>query len=128
MELIVPTLVFPPGRPFTLHETVLSAAFWTSAENACVLPNKIEAATGVTVMVIDGGGGGGGSVAELTPPPPQPGNAAPAARTKTKARTLVHALCASPPTLSSFGKCLTPERIAGEGPAKRGAGAGLGLE
>ena len=92
------------------------------------MPNKTVALTGVTAMLSDGGGGGGGSVAELAPPPPQPGNAAPAARTRTKARTLVHNLCASPPTLSSFGKCLTPERIAGEWPAKKSARAWLRLE
>jgi hypothetical protein len=83
-----------------------------------VFPNKTEAVPGATVMLMDGGGGGGGSVAKLAPPPPQPGIAAPAAKAKTRVRLRTKTLCASPPILSSCGKCRTPSELQANGQRK----------
>jgi hypothetical protein len=45
---IVPTELFPPTIPLTLHVTAASLVFVTSAEKSCVLPRNTELDCGVT--------------------------------------------------------------------------------
>jgi len=83
-DVIVPDVALPPGAPFTLQVTAVSAVFATFAENGSAFPSITDALFGETVTVMDGGGGGGGTDG-LAPPPPQPIVHAPAAgRTNRK--------------------------------------------
>jgi hypothetical protein len=66
-ELIVPTVMLPPGIPFTLQVTAVFVVFPTVATNVCGAPSSTEAAAGVTFTVTVGGGGCVG--AEPTTPP-----------------------------------------------------------
>src|SRR3954453_17761155 len=117
---MVPTVAFPPGIPFTLHETLVSLVFVTAAVNVCVFPRTRDALVGVTMTLIEVAGAGGGVVAELVAPPPQPNNPVVTART-----TKIDA--PNPGTLRAPGLRTQlvilrngPHalRIAGEGPAK----------
>ena len=82
--VIVPEVVLPPGAPFTLQLTAVSAVFATFAENGIAFPSITDPDFGEIDTVMDGGGGGGGTDA-LAPPPPQPIVQAPAAgRTSRK--------------------------------------------
>ncbi len=76
---IVPTALFPPNTPLTLHVTAVLLAFVTSAENSCVFPSNTELNCGVTFTMMEGGGGGGGGGPVTAPPPPQPSKLTPAA-------------------------------------------------
>jgi hypothetical protein len=82
--VIVPDVPLPPGMPFTLQLTAVSAVFATFAENDIAFPSITDPFFGEIVTVMDGGGGGGGTDA-LAPPPPQPIVHAPvASRTNRK--------------------------------------------
>jgi len=70
-DVIVPDVALPPGAPFTLQVTAVSAVFATFAENGSAFPSITDPLFGETVTVMDGGGGGGGTDG-LAPPPPQP--------------------------------------------------------
>jgi hypothetical protein len=68
--LIVPTLAFPPGIPFTLQFTAVFVAWLTIAANVCASPSSTEAEAGVRLMVtLEGGGCDGAKPA--TPPQPR---------------------------------------------------------
>ena len=84
--VIVPDVALPPGVPFTLQLTAVSAVFATFAENGIVFPSITDPLFGEIVTVMDGGGGGGGGGPDaLAPPPPQPIVHAPvASRTSRK--------------------------------------------
>ena len=69
--VIVPEVAFPPGVPFTLQLTAVSAVFATFAENGISFPSITDPLFGEIVTVMDGGGGGGGTDG-TAPPPPQP--------------------------------------------------------
>jgi len=69
-NVIVPDVALPPGAPFTLQVTAVSAVFATFAENSSAFPSITDPLFGETVTVMDGGGGGGGTDG-LAPPPPQ---------------------------------------------------------
>ena len=71
LVLIVPTVVFPPGIPFTLQATAVLDVLLTVAVKACGSPSNTEAETGEMVTVTLGGGGC--DELELTSPP-QPRN------------------------------------------------------
>lgn len=82
--VIVPKVALPPGVPFTLQLTAVSAVFATFAENGIAFPSITDPLFGEIDTVMDGGGGGGGTDA-LAPPPPQPIVQAPVAgRTSRK--------------------------------------------
>src|SRR2546421_7800420 len=66
---IVPTALFPPTTPLTLHVTAVLLAFVTSAEKSCVFPSNTELDCGVTFTMMEGGGGGGGGPVTAPPPP-----------------------------------------------------------
>ena len=68
---MVPTVVFPPGIPFTVQITVVFAELVTVAVKVCGSPSRTDAAEGVTVTVIFEGGSCGGL--DVTSPP-QPRN------------------------------------------------------
>lgn len=59
LAVMVPTVAFPPGTPFTLQVTDGFDAPVTLALNVCDMPNRTDAAGGAIVTVIMGGGGGG---------------------------------------------------------------------
>lgn len=63
VEVIVPSVAFPPGTPFTLQLTAVSLVFVTVAVNVAWLPSTTDTLAGVTEIWIDGGGGGGGGAA-----------------------------------------------------------------
>ena len=67
--VIVPEVALPPGVPFTLQLTAVSAVFAMFAENGIAFPSITDPLFGEIVTVMDGGGGGGGTDA-LAPPPP----------------------------------------------------------
>ena len=69
--VIVPEVALPPGVPFTLQLTAVSAVFAMFAENGIAFPSITDPLFGEIVTVMDGGGGGGGTDA-LAPPPLQP--------------------------------------------------------
>src|SRR6266436_6616753 len=75
---IVPTALFPPATPLTLHVTAALLVLVTSAENGCVFPSNTELDCGVTFTMMGGGGGGGGGPV-TAPPPPQPSKLTPTA-------------------------------------------------
>ena len=82
--VIVPDVALPPGVPFTLQLTAVSAVFATFAENSIAFPSIADPLLGEIDTVMDGGGGGGGTD-PLGPPPPQPiGHAPVASRTNRK--------------------------------------------
>ncbi len=82
--VIVPDVALPPGVPFTLQLTAVSAVFATFTENGIAFPSITDPLFGEIVTVMDGGGGGGGTDV-LAPPPPQPIVQAPvASRTSRK--------------------------------------------
>jgi hypothetical protein len=64
---IVPTALFPPGRPFTLQLTLVFVVLVTVAVNVTEFPSKTEGldAETVTLTVAGGGGGGAGGVPEF---------------------------------------------------------------
>lgn len=68
--LIVPTVTFPPGIPFTLQFTVVLVELLTIALNVCVPPSSNEAELGVRLIVRPEGGGCDG-VGPTTPPQPR---------------------------------------------------------
>ncbi len=70
-DVMVPDVALPPGVPFTLQLTAVSAVFATFAENGIAFPSITDPLFGKTVTVMDGGGGGGGTDGPA-PPPPQP--------------------------------------------------------
>jgi hypothetical protein len=75
VDVIVPTVAFPPGTPLTFQVTAVSVVFDTVAANVTWFPSTTDPFVGVTVTTIDGGGGGGGA-----PAVPQPNVHAPSAR------------------------------------------------
>src|SRR6266404_6312147 len=68
-DVMVPDVALPPGVPFTLQLTAVSAVFATFAENGIAFPSITDPLFGEIVTVMDGGGGGTDGPA---PPPPQP--------------------------------------------------------
>ena len=85
--VIVPSVVFPPGTPFTLQLTAVSVVFVTAAINVAWPPSTTDPFVGVTVTTMDGRGGGGGDSDE--PAAPQPSVHAPSPRS---ARTTIVAV------------------------------------
>ena len=78
-DVIVPSVAFPPGAPFTLQLTAVSVVFVTVAVKVAWFPSTTDPFVGFTATSIAGGGGGGGDA----PPAPQPSDHAPSARTAT---------------------------------------------
>ena len=54
VELIVPTVAFPPATPFTLQLTLVFVEFWTVAWNAAGLPSSTVPLAGVIVTMRGG--------------------------------------------------------------------------
>jgi hypothetical protein len=75
--VMIPSVAFPPGTPFTLQLTAVSDVFVTVAVKVAWFPSTTDPFAGFTVTSIAGGSGGGGDV----PPAPQPKVHAPSART-----------------------------------------------
>jgi hypothetical protein len=75
-DVIIPSVAFPPGTPFTLQLTAVSDVFVTVAVKVAWFPSTTDPFAGFTVTSIAGGGGGGGDA----PPAPQPSVHAPSAR------------------------------------------------
>jgi hypothetical protein len=76
--VIVPSIAFPPGTPFTLQLTAVSVVFVTAAINVAWPPSTTDPFAGVTVTTMDGRGGGGGDSDD--PDAPQPSVHAPSPR------------------------------------------------
>jgi hypothetical protein len=68
-EVIVPSVVFPPGTVLTLQLTAVSVVFVTVAVNIAWFPSTTDPFAGVTVTSIEGGGGGAGGGAPAEPHP-----------------------------------------------------------
>jgi len=83
---IVPTVLLPPGTPFTAQLTAVLGVLVTLAVNCRVTPRKTEAVTGETSMVIGEGGGGG----EDPEPPVTPHPSAPMLATSAPRRAMAH--------------------------------------
>jgi len=75
-EVIVPSVAFPPGTPFTPQLTAVSVVLITVAVKVAWPPSTTDPLVGFTVTSIVGGGGGGGDA----PPAPQPKIHAPSER------------------------------------------------
>jgi hypothetical protein len=58
-DVIVPSVAFPPGTPFTLQLTSVSVVFVTVAVKIAWPPSTTDPFAGCTVTSIAGGGGGG---------------------------------------------------------------------
>ena len=84
-EVIVPSVVFPPGTPLTLQLTAVSVVFVTVARNVSWFPSTADPVDGVTVTPMAGGGGGGGDA----PPAPHPTVHAPSANSAMSTAVLV---------------------------------------
>jgi hypothetical protein len=85
--VIVPSIAFPPGTPFTLQLTAVSVVFVTAAINVAWPPSTTDPFVGVTVTTMDGGGGGGGDSDD--PDAPQPSVHAPSLRSPMKTIVVV---------------------------------------
>ena len=82
-EVMVPTVLLPPGTPATLQLTAVLVVFETVASKTVVAPSSTGMLAGERLMEMSGGGGGGGAV-ELDPAtPPHPAANADHAITKT---------------------------------------------
>jgi len=85
--VIVPSVAFPPGTPFTLQLTAVSVVFVTVATNVAWPPSRTDPFVGLTITSIAGGGGGGGDSDE--PAAPQPSVRAPSLRSAMKTIVVV---------------------------------------
>jgi hypothetical protein len=84
LEVIVPSVAFPPDTPLTLQLTAVSIVFVTDATNVSWFPSTTDPVDGVTVTPMDGGGSGGDA-----PPAPHPNVHAPSANSAMSTAVLV---------------------------------------
>jgi hypothetical protein len=86
-EVIVPSVVFPPGTPLTFQLTAVSVVFVTVAAKVAWAPSTTDPFAGVTLTSIAGGGGGGGG--GDAPPAPHPNVHAPSANSAMSTAVVV---------------------------------------
>jgi len=86
-EVIVPSVVFPPGTPLTFQLTAVSVVFVTVAAKVAWSPSTTDPFAGVTLTSIVGGGGGGGG--GDAPPAPHPNVHAPSANSAMSTAVVV---------------------------------------